>query len=129
MARHAEEVKGRVVDAAPADLIQSVSRALRILEEVARSPRPLPVKVIARRCRLNVSTAYHLTRTLCYEGYLVRQADGGYTIGSQVAARFHEVTGSLRRPPRARRACRSRTPLPASTRAIRSAAARTCSRR
>jgi DNA-binding IclR family transcriptional regulator len=102
MARHAEVVTGRVADAAPTDLIQSVSRALRILEEVARSPRPLPVKVIARRCRLNVSTAYHLTRTLCYEGYLVRQADGGYIIGSEVAARFHEVTGSLRRPPRAR---------------------------
>ena len=93
---------GRVSDAAPTDLIQSVSRALRILEEVARSPRPLPVKVIARRCRLNLSTAYHLTRTLCYEGYLVRQADGGYTIGFEVAARFHEVTGSLRRPPQAR---------------------------
>lgn len=92
----------RVTGDGPADLIQSVSRALRILEEVARSPRPLPVKVIARRCQLHLSTAYHLTRTLCYEGYLVRQADGGYVIGSAVAARFHEVTGSLRRPPRAR---------------------------
>ena len=89
----------RVAGDGPADLIQSVSRALRILEEVARSPRPLPVKVIARRCQLNLSTAYHLTRTLSYEGYLVRQADGGYTIGSQLAARFHEVTASLRRPP------------------------------
>jgi DNA-binding IclR family transcriptional regulator len=92
-------VTARVTDDGPTDLIQSVSRALRILEEVARSPRPLLVKVIARRCRLNLSTAYHLTRTLCYEGYLVRQADGGYVIGSAVAARFHEVTGSLQRPP------------------------------
>jgi hypothetical protein len=87
IARHAEEVTARVTDDGPTDLIQSVSRALRILEEVARSPRPLPVKVIARCCRLNLSTAYHLTRTLCYEGYLVRQADGGYVIGSEVAAR------------------------------------------
>ena len=92
----------RVTGDGPTDLIQSVSRALRILEEVARSPRPLPVKVIARRCQLNLSTAYHLTRTLTYEGYLARQADGGYVIGSAVAARFHEVTGSLRRPPRTR---------------------------
>ena len=99
IARHAEEVTARVTDDGPTDLSQSVSRALRILEEVARSPRPLPVKVIARRCQLNVSTAYHLTRTLSYEGYLVRRADGGYVIGSQVAARFHEVMGSLRRPP------------------------------
>jgi len=52
----------------PGDLIRSVSRALRIIEEVSSSPRPLPVKVIARRCELHLSTAYHLVRTLCYEG-------------------------------------------------------------
>src|SRR5258705_12783851 len=101
IASHAEEVTARVTDDGPTDLIQSVSRALRILEEVARSPRPLPVKVIARRCRLNVSTAYHLTRTLCYEGYLVRQADGGDIIGSPGAAPLPQGHGSLRRPPQA----------------------------
>jgi DNA-binding IclR family transcriptional regulator len=71
--------------AEPADLIRSVSRALRIIEEVSGSPRPLPVKVIARRCQLHLSTAYHLVRTLCYEGYLVRLPDGGYVAGSEVA--------------------------------------------
>jgi DNA-binding IclR family transcriptional regulator len=83
----------------PTDLIQSVSRALRILEQVAQADRPLPVKVIARRCGLNLSTAYHLARTLSYEGYLVRQADGRYLVGSKVAERFHEVVGSFQRPP------------------------------
>jgi DNA-binding IclR family transcriptional regulator len=85
----------------PTDLIRSVSRALRILEEVAGAPSPIPVKVIARRCGLNLSTAYHLARTLCYEGYLVRQADGSYVVGPQLAERFHELVGSLRRPPSA----------------------------
>jgi DNA-binding IclR family transcriptional regulator len=89
-------------DAEPGDLIRSVSRALRIMEEVSRSPRPLPVKVIARRCQLHVSTAYHLVRTLCYEGYLVRLPSGDYVAGSGVAERFHELMTSLRRPPRAR---------------------------
>jgi DNA-binding IclR family transcriptional regulator len=89
-------------DAEPTDLIRSVSRALRIIEEVSRSPRPLPVKVIARRCQLHLSTAYHLVRTLCYEGYLVRLPDGGYVAGSEVAERFHELMNSLRRPPRSR---------------------------
>jgi len=89
-------------DAEPTDLIRSVSRALRIMEEVSRSPRPLPVKVVARRCQLRLSTAYHLVRTLCYEGYLVRLPDGGYVAGSGVAERFHELMNSLRRPPRAR---------------------------
>jgi DNA-binding IclR family transcriptional regulator len=88
--------------AEPSDLIRSVSRALRIMEEVSRSPRPLPVKVVARRCELRLSTAYHLVRTLCYEGYLVRLPDGGYVAGSGVAERFHEVMNSLDRPPRAR---------------------------
>ena len=75
-------------DAEPTGLIRSVSRALRIIERVAASPRPVPVKVIARQCELNLATAYHLVRTLCYEGYLVRLASGGYVVGPQVAERF-----------------------------------------
>jgi DNA-binding IclR family transcriptional regulator len=66
-------------------LIQSVSRALRVLEQVAQADHPLPVKVVARRCGLNLSTAYHLVRTLCYEGYLVREADGSYAVGQHTA--------------------------------------------
>ncbi|MFC5835185.1 IclR family transcriptional regulator [Nonomuraea insulae] len=84
----------------PSDLIRSVSRALRVLEEVARADRPLSVKVIARRCGLNLSTSYHLVRTLCYEGYLHRRPDGDYLLGSQVAERFHEMLDSFDRPPR-----------------------------
>jgi DNA-binding IclR family transcriptional regulator len=60
------------------------------------------VKVIARRYELHLSTAYHLVRTLCYEGYLVRVADGGYVAGSEVAERFHDLMGALRRPAKAR---------------------------
>jgi DNA-binding IclR family transcriptional regulator len=71
-------------DTEPSDLIRSVSRALRIMEEVSRSARPLPVKVISRRCQLHLSTTYHLVRTLCYEGYLVRLPGGGYVVGSGV---------------------------------------------
>ena len=85
----------------PTDLIQSVSRALRVLEQVTQADHPMPVKAIARRCGLNLSTTYHLMRTLCYEGYLVRQADGSYTVGPQVAERFHELVGSFQRPPSA----------------------------
>jgi DNA-binding IclR family transcriptional regulator len=85
----------------PSDLIRSVSRALRIIEVVSGSPHPLPVKVVARRCEINLSTAYHLIRTLCYEGYLVRLANGGYVAGSKVAERFHDLMGSLSRPAQA----------------------------
>ena len=87
--------------AQPTGLIQSVSRALRIIERVSAAPRPVPVKVIARQCGLNLATTYHLVRTLCYEGYLVRLPSGGYVAGPQVAERFHEMVDGFHRPPRA----------------------------
>jgi len=93
----AEEMTGEE----PSDLIRSVSRALRVLEQVAQSDRPLTVKVIARRCGLKLSTSYHLVRTLCYEGYLHRLPSGDYLLGSQVAERFHEMLLAFQRPPRA----------------------------
>ena len=62
-------------DGRPDDFVQSVGRAMRVLEVVGRYPG-LPVKAIARHCDLNVSTSYHLVRTLAYEGYLVRLDNG-----------------------------------------------------
>lgn len=84
--------------APPADFVQSVGRAMRVLEVVSTHPA-LPVKSIARRCALNISTTYHLVRTLAYEGYLVRLPDGTYVIGDAVARRYHELVSSLARPP------------------------------
>jgi DNA-binding IclR family transcriptional regulator len=83
----------------PADLVRSVSRAFRVLEEVGAGRVPLTVKAIARRCRLNLSTTYHLVRTLTYEGYLSRCPDGRYLLGSSVAMRFRELQSSLRESP------------------------------
>lgn len=86
---------------APDDMVQSVSRALRVLEMVSATPG-LPVKAIARRCGLNVSTTYHLVRTLAYEGYLRRLPDGCYDVGAELPRRFREVVDALGRPPRSR---------------------------
>lgn len=83
----------------PTDLVRSVSRAFRILEEVGVSPAPLTVKAIARRCGLHLSTAYHLVRTLSYEAYLVRDRDGRYMLGSSVARRFHDLQASFDQRP------------------------------
>lgn len=80
----------------PDDLVQSVARAFRVLEVVTRSPG-LPVKAIARRSHLNLSTTYHLVRTLAYEGYVIRLKDGTYDVGEQVSQRFYEQLGSLGR--------------------------------
>lgn len=84
----------------PDDFVQSVGRAMRVLEVVGRHPG-LPVKAIARHCALNISTSYHLVRTLAYEGYLVRLPNGTYVIGDNVARRFHDLVTSLARPPEA----------------------------
>jgi DNA-binding IclR family transcriptional regulator len=85
----------------PEDMVQSVSRALRVLEVVTRSPG-LPVKAIARRSDLNLSTTYHLVRTLAYEGYVRRLPDGCYDVGAELPRRFHDVVESLGRPPQSR---------------------------
>jgi DNA-binding IclR family transcriptional regulator len=90
----------------PEDFVQSVSRALHVLETVAVHPR-LPVKVIARRCELNISTTYHLVRTLAYEGYLERQPDGTYAAGAEVTQRFYDRLAGLGRPPTAHQVLRS----------------------
>lgn len=82
----------------PADLIRSVSRALRVLESVGATPRGLTVKQIARRCELTVATTYHLVRTLAYEGYLVRRDDGTYGVGLEVSDRYRELVGAFRAP-------------------------------
>jgi len=86
-------------DLVPNDLVQSVSRAFRVLEVVGAVRSPLTVKAIARRCQLNVSTTYHLVRTLAYEGYLVRHPDGRYVLGGAVAHRFRDLLTSFRQPP------------------------------
>ncbi|GAB3446382.1 IclR family transcriptional regulator [Actinophytocola sediminis] len=83
----------------PSDLVRSVSRGFRILEEVGASKAPLTVKAISRRCGLNLSTTYHLVRTLTYENYLVRDPTGRYTLGSSVARLFHDLQGSFEQSP------------------------------
>ncbi|HKE66191.1 MAG TPA: helix-turn-helix domain-containing protein [Micromonosporaceae bacterium] len=84
--------------AEPADLIRSVSRALRVLESVGATPRGLTVKQIARRCELTVATTYHLVRTLAYEGYVVRRDDGTYGVGLEISDRYRELVEALRAP-------------------------------
>ncbi|WP_369375067.1 IclR family transcriptional regulator [Promicromonospora sp. Populi] len=89
----------------PDDLVQSVARAFRVLEVVTRYPG-LPVKAIARRSDLNLSTTYHLVRTLAYEGYVTRLKDGTYDVGEQVSHRFYDALGALGRTPGTREVLR-----------------------
>ena len=57
-------------------LIGSVQRALRLVDIVANSPRPLPVKMLSAITGLTQGTTYNLVRTLIHEGYLSSEPDG-----------------------------------------------------
>ena len=98
MQRHRVEREAEDRDDRPEDFVQSVGRALRVLEVVGEQPG-LPVKTIARKSGLNISTTYHLVRTLAYEGYLARMPNGTYLIGNAVALRFHDLLDSFGKPP------------------------------
>lgn len=57
-------------------LIGSVQRALRLVDIVANSPRPLPAKMLSSITGLTPGTTYNLVCTLVHEGYLSAEPDG-----------------------------------------------------
>jgi IclR family transcriptional regulator, acetate operon repressor len=70
-------------------LIQSVQRALHLIESVVALDGRANAKELSRAQGLSLSTTYHLLRTLTHEGYLRRLDDGSYVLGptlTQVAA-------------------------------------------
>lgn len=62
--------------------VQSVARALRVLEAVSRSESGVGVRELARSVGLKVPTAHGLIKTLAAEGYLCQEKDTGrYGLG------------------------------------------------
>lgn len=89
--------RGRGNAPMPRDIVQSVSRALKLMDIIGSEPG-LTVKQMARRLELNPTTAYHLVRTLVYEGYLIRDDLGNYAMGPAVSDRFRDLARALRGP-------------------------------
>lgn len=89
-------------------LIQSVQRALRLVEEISVRDGRATAKELARATNLALSTTYHLLRTLVHEGYVVRFEDGTYVLGdalmsvatrpgfTQVLSRAHSTITGMR---------------------------------
>lgn len=61
--------------------IQSIDRALDIIEALSQEVDGLGVTEIARRCGLHKSTAYRIISTLAARGYLRKNENGNYQIG------------------------------------------------
>lgn len=69
--------------------IQSVERALRLLEILASARETLPLGRIAERAGLNPSTCHHLIRTLVDCGYVL---NAGHNRGYMLSSRLQELT-------------------------------------
>jgi DNA-binding IclR family transcriptional regulator len=81
-------------------VVQSVTRALRLLDLLAEQPQGLGVAELARQAGLNVSTTHHLLHTLVVRGYVGRRANGGYCLGHAVSRLYGGY--ALHQPPDAR---------------------------
>nr|WP_249139134.1 IclR family transcriptional regulator [Actibacterium sp. MT2.3-13A] len=69
----------------PGRTIQSVERALLLLEEVASEPEGLTLSDMAERTGLNSSTCHHLVSTLVNCGYLTHLSrTRGYALGPKI---------------------------------------------
>lgn len=70
-----------------ASTVQSVTRALRILEAVAESASGIGVRELARKSELKAPTAHGLIKTLAAEGYLSQEESSGkYYLGHRCFA-------------------------------------------
>src|SRR6185437_10408603 len=66
-------------------IIQSVDRALAIIEALAQGQHGLPLMELSARAGLNISTCHHLLATLQRRGYVVQDKDSKeYSLGNKI---------------------------------------------
>jgi DNA-binding IclR family transcriptional regulator len=83
--------------------IQSIDRAIELLEAIAAAPEPDTAPALADRCGLNRSTAWRILATLEHHGLVEREPHGNrYSLGFAVlklaAAAGHEPLVRLAHP-------------------------------
>ncbi|HEY2933409.1 MAG TPA: IclR family transcriptional regulator [Acidobacteriota bacterium] len=64
--------------------VQSLDRALRILEVLASSDRGLGISEVSRRVKLPASTSHRLLSTLSHRGFVTQLGDETYQLGHKV---------------------------------------------
>jgi DNA-binding IclR family transcriptional regulator len=69
-----------------AELLGTVRRALRVLDYLAESEEPVPIKRLAAQLGINISSAYHVMNTLAADGYVTRDdRTGAFGLGAKTA--------------------------------------------
>ncbi|MCA1670020.1 MAG: IclR family transcriptional regulator [Thermomicrobia bacterium] len=81
---------------APGAPMQTVERALRVLERVAAFPRPTSLTEVANAAGLHPSTTYRLLGTLVQMGYVARDGRTGlYRLGLKLLRMSHALEDQL----------------------------------
>lgn len=75
--------------------LQTVDRALSFLEFVASSNEPPSVRDVSKALNLNITTCYHLLRTLLGRDYLKRDDEGNLELGESVGILFRSYQRSI----------------------------------
>ncbi|MGH2614838.1 MAG: IclR family transcriptional regulator [Thermomicrobiales bacterium] len=90
----------RVGSESEADRLQSVKRALAVLETLAGRPHGVTPKELSQTLGLHLSTSYRLLNTLAAAGYAVRRPGGGlFRLGPRATYLHHGYLEALRPPP------------------------------
>lgn len=71
------------------DSLQSVERALRVVEVLVHESRPMSVREIAGQIGINRTTAHRLVATLCVCGWAERAPDGRFQLSVKFLAIGH----------------------------------------
>ncbi|GAA2871250.1 transcriptional regulator [Actinoplanes cyaneus] len=87
-----------------AGLLQSVERAMRVLDHVAAAAGPVPARDVAAALGLTLPTTYHLLTTLVESGYLVHLSElKAYALGHRVDDLARGLHRQIAAPPEIRR--------------------------
>ena len=85
-------------------VLQSVERAMRVLDHIAGAPGPVAAKDVARALGLTLPTTYHLLTTLVNGGYLVHLSEErAYGLGHRVDDLARGLHRQIAVPPAVRR--------------------------
>lgn len=74
---------------------QTLARGIRILEILAEAPGPMTIAELSRTLGVHRSIAYRILRTLEDHGLVTRDAAGGVSLGSRLAALARSVARDL----------------------------------